>query len=160
MSKKTSGGSKGSGLKAKFNQARKAVNFTAAWASYIAAVVGGAALAAVPPGRWIGSGVGLLPGWVSVVFVVGPLAVMIYDVVNDLIPNQPAVLIAILGPSITNALPGEAAGKASDLADKVAAALNPTTSAWLGSGSAAVIAAGCITLALVWARKSMAGGAI
>lgn len=114
-----------------------------AWASFGLAVIAGAGLAATNPGL------------VQVLAVVAALGVLVMDIVKDRTPNQSAVIVAIVLPSLIAGMNGK-------LADKIEEGLKHLwdwSAGWLGDWSgvgptfgAAVVA---VTLSVIISRRSM-----
>src|SRR6266508_6534517 len=78
-----------------------------AWASWVLAVIAGAALADTFVGGMVSGAIGWLPAFIAIgVFLAGVVA-MAVDLFVDSIPNRVAIGLAMVLPSIARAVPGQ-----------------------------------------------------
>ncbi len=130
-----------------------------AWISYGLAVVGGSALMATDPGSWIAATIGVFPQWVAVFLFGAGLVGMCLDLFLDRIPNRLAVWMAILLPSSARAVHGQLGADVRDVATHISGAADARLSAWIGQSSLLAIAAFCVAVALLMARRVVRKGA-
>jgi hypothetical protein len=124
-----------------------------AWASWALSHVGGWALVATFLGHWIAAIVGVLPDAVApTVFLIGAFW-MLLDVLLDGEPNRPAVWLAILLPSVAEAVHGRLGTAIHDWGSDLNRQASATLGDFIGAGSLTTVAIVAISLALILARR-------
>lgn len=124
-----------------------------AWVSMGFAVGGGTALASTFAGGAIARVVGIFPDWVAAtMFGLGVLGLLL-DLANDGIPNQLAIWMGILLPSIARAVPGRLGVTVTDVSREILGYVNQFVAEWVGTSSAIGVAATAVGISLLVARR-------
>lgn len=116
------------------------------WLAYIVGLVAGASLA---QGN---------SGLVQICILVGMVLWMIVDLVDNKTPNQPAVVIAIILPSLVLKMDGKGAKAIADIYGKISDFAVAPLNSWLGTNSALVLAMACIMIVFVLSHKNVLAG--
>lgn len=124
-----------------------------AWSSYALAVIGGAALVVSPVGGILAAVIGLFPTWVASTALIAGFAAMGADLYVDGTPNRPALVTAILLPSVARATPGKLGETVTHLCDQVLAQANAALGPLLGTTSALTVAAAATVGSALIARR-------
>lgn len=124
-----------------------------AWISFGFAIVGGAALASTVVGGFIRSALGIFPDWVAPLAAAGAAVAMGIDLFVDGEPNKIALYMAIALPSLAAAVPGKLGDTVSNLAGQALSSVNGGLTSWLGVTSSLAIAATCVVVSLLMARR-------
>lgn len=127
------------------------------WVSLALGIIGGAYAAEAWPGDLISFLVGIIP-WApfpNVLLVLGFIG-WLYDIGNDLTPNQVAVTYSIVGPSIAVAADGKLATRISEWSNALQSGVGGHISEWVGNLGASGLAIVCCGAAWIIAKRTLA----
>lgn len=127
-----------------------------AWASFVLAVIAGAALTDTFIGGTVAGGIGWLPNWVAILLLIAGAVAAAVDLFVDGVPNRTAIGIAIALPSVARAVPGRLSDQVTGLSRQMLDHANSGgLGAWVGTTSALGLAVAVAAAAWIIARRTV-----
>ncbi len=114
-----------------------------AWISFVGAIIAGAGLAATSAGL------------VQILAVIAALVVLAMDIAKDRTPNQSAVIVAVVLPSLIVGMNGKLADTIDRWLSELWANVQGPLGEWAGTPSAFGVAAVVVTVSVLISRRAM-----
>lgn len=130
-----------------------------AWVSFGFAVAAGAGAAFTFVGSWVAGLMGFFPApWLPALLLVVAVGTMAMDIFVDSEPNQAALYMALIVPSLAAASSGKLAETVSQLAGQLQSQLALGMGDWLGVSAGFGFVVVCAAAAMVMGRRVVAKG--